>query len=102
MLKQTNEITFAEAAKQKLTQMHPKKHNPTARDIVQDIMPLIIQRMDEGYNLKEIYNEIKEELPRKITLGTFMTYYRETRKKMADSGIPGIKTAKPGRPPIKR
>lgn len=93
---------MAEKPAKKLAEMPPKKHKPTAKDIVREIMPLIIQRMDEGYHLDEIYNEIKGELPRKITLGTFTTYYRETRKEMADSGVPGIKTASPGRPPIRR
>lgn len=91
----TNEATNP---KNRLSNLPPRKKGSLVDRFIRDLMPAIIEKLNQGWALYEIYSELKSDMPSPITEKTFETKYRIIRKKMVDEGVPGITPGTPGRP----
>lgn len=77
----------------------PRKPKGSPVDLfIRELMQVIINKINDGWTLKEIYEEIKNDMPAEITDKTFATKYRIIRKQMVDEGVQGIAPGTPGRP----
>lgn len=82
----------AEGLKRKLSKLPSvKSKRLTTKELIEQLTPVLHQKVLEGYQLQDLFEEVKVGLPEgaKLTFYTFRKYWQDARR---EQGLPPTKT----------